>query len=70
MFDNLLISLGQLCDDGCTIVHTKNDLIILNKYGICSKIGYGLCDIPFPQNKVTCKNQENPPTIQTNNLIK
>ena len=61
-FDHLnhsLISLGQLCDDGCTVVLTKNDLIVYKHNekilkGIQRKTGVGLRDITFPQNIDTC----------------
>ena len=57
IFDNLqssLVSLGQLCDDNCTVVLTKgtlcaikNDKIVLT--GHRSTSGDGLWDIPIPQ---------------------
>ena len=76
-FDNLnhsLISLGQLCDSGCTIVLTKNDLIISknNKQilkGICNETGDGLWDTRCPQDKVTCYDREKIQTTPNNNSI-
>ena len=61
VFDNLqssLISLGQLCDDGCTVVLTKKNLIAAKDKNIIlqghrSTSGDGLWDIPISSPKLS-----------------
>ena len=69
IFDTLqssLISLGQLCDDGCTMVLTKKKLIAAKDKNIIlqghrSTSGDGLWDIPISSTKL--------PTIRHNRAV-
>ena len=84
IFENLnhsLLLLGQLCDNGCTLVLTKHDLVVTKKNkqilkGIHSTTGDGLWDTPFPQNNIqqnntNDKNEKNIQTqAHTKNLLK
>ena len=57
IFDNLqssLVSLGQLCDDNCTVILNKNNLFAIKNdkvvlKGYRSTSGDSLWDIPIPQ---------------------
>ena len=66
LFNNLnhcLISLGQLCDDSCTIILTKKNLKVIKNNSLIlmdtrSTTGDSLWDIPIPQNEASQKNGE------------
>ena len=81
VFDNLqssLISLGQLCDDGCTVVLTKKNLIAAKDKKIIlqghrSTSGDGLWDIPIsPPKSSTIRHDrsETPMTPSMNVIIR
>ena len=56
-----LISLGQLCDDNCTVIMTKKNLKVIKNNSLIlmdtrSTTDDGLWDIPIPQNEASEKN--------------
>ena len=56
--NHILISLGQLCDDGCIVTLDKDELIAVKQgelvmKGIRSTAGDGLWDIPIPQSNTS-----------------
>ena len=74
LFNNLnhsLISIGQLCDDNCTVILTKKNLKVIKNnsltlMGTRSATGDGLWDIPILQNEASQKNGE--PTAIKNKI--
>ena len=72
-----LISMGQLCDDGCAVVLLKDKLVVIKEKKIILQGTRNhtddLWDIPIHKNNISPQNYKTPPIhaglYQTNSLV-